>query len=75
MGKRKKKKKRNLGPRRKRMRRPARLATAVKWCAGYGGNSIQIIAPPAWSMAAAGRPPARHPRTADRGDHVRAGAP
>jgi hypothetical protein len=36
----KRKKKRNLGPRRKRMRRPARLQAAVKWRAGYGGNHI-----------------------------------
>jgi hypothetical protein len=39
MGKRKKKN-RNLGPRRKRMRRPARLMAAVKWRAGYGGKNI-----------------------------------
>jgi hypothetical protein len=39
MGKRKKKN-RNLGPRRKRIRRPARLMAAVKWRAGYGGKSI-----------------------------------
>jgi hypothetical protein len=39
MGKRKKRK-RNLGPRRKRMRRPARLMAAVKWRAGYGGKNI-----------------------------------
>jgi hypothetical protein len=38
MGKRKKN--RNLGPRRKRMRRPARLMAAVKWRAGYGGKNI-----------------------------------
>jgi len=38
MGKRKKN--RNLGPRRKRMRRPARLLAAVKWRAGYGGKNI-----------------------------------
>lgn len=38
MGKRKKN--RNLGPRRKRMRRPARLQAAVKWRAGYGGKNI-----------------------------------
>ena len=36
----KRKKKRNLGPRRKRMRRPARLQAAVKWRAGYGGKHI-----------------------------------
>lgn len=35
-----KKKNRNLGPRRKRMRRPARLEAAVKWRAGYGGKNI-----------------------------------
>ncbi len=40
MGKRKKKKNRNLGPRRKRMRRPARLMAAVKWRAGYGGKNL-----------------------------------
>lgn len=39
MGKRKKKNS-NLGPRRKRMRRPARLMAAVKWRAGYGGKNI-----------------------------------
>jgi hypothetical protein len=39
MGKRKKKD-RNLGPRRKRMRRPARLMAAVKWRAGYAGKNI-----------------------------------
>jgi hypothetical protein len=39
VGKRKKKN-RNLGPRRKRMRRPARLQAAVKWRAGYGGKNI-----------------------------------
>lgn len=38
MGKRKKN--RNLGPRRKRMRRPARLMAAMKWRAGYGGKNI-----------------------------------
>jgi hypothetical protein len=38
MGKRKKN--RNLGPRRKRMRRPARLMAAVTWRAGYGGKNI-----------------------------------
>lgn len=38
MGKRKKN--RNLGPRRKRMRRPARLQAAVKWRAGYGDKNI-----------------------------------
>ncbi len=36
----KQKKKRNLGPRRKRMLRPARLQAAVKWRAGYGGRHI-----------------------------------
>ena len=36
----KKKKNRNLGPRRKRMRRPARLQAAVKRRAGYGGKNI-----------------------------------
>lgn len=35
-----KKKNRNLGPRRKRMRRPARLEAAVKWRSGYGGKNI-----------------------------------
>ena len=39
MGKRKKKN-RNLGPRRKRMRRQARLMAAVKWRSGYGGKNI-----------------------------------
>jgi hypothetical protein len=39
MGKRKKKN-RNLGPRRKRMRRPARLLAAMKWRAGYGGKNL-----------------------------------
>jgi hypothetical protein len=39
VGKRKRKD-RNLGPRRKRMRRPARLQAAVKWRAGYGGQNI-----------------------------------
>ncbi len=39
MGKRKKKN-RNLGPRRKRMRRPARLIAAAKWRSSYGGNHI-----------------------------------
>lgn len=34
------KKKRNLGPRRKRMRRPARLTAAVTWRAGYGGKNL-----------------------------------
>ncbi|MEO8702757.1 MAG: hypothetical protein ABI867_22120 [Kofleriaceae bacterium] len=38
MGRRKKN--RNLGPRRKRMRRPARLQAAVKWRSGYGGKNI-----------------------------------
>lgn len=35
-----KKKNRNLGPRRKRMRRATRLMAAVKWRAGYGGKHI-----------------------------------
>ena len=35
-----KKKNRNLGPRRKRTRRPARLMAAVTWRAGYGGKNI-----------------------------------
>jgi len=35
-----KKKHRNLGPRRKRMRRQARLQAAVKWRSGYGGKNI-----------------------------------
>lgn len=39
MGKRRKKN-RNLGPRRKRMRRQARLMAAVKWRSGYGGKNI-----------------------------------
>lgn len=39
MGKRKKRH-RNLGPRRKRMRRPARLQAAIKWRSGYGGKNI-----------------------------------
>jgi hypothetical protein len=34
------KKHRSLGPRRKRMRRPARLQAAVKWRSGYGGKNI-----------------------------------
>jgi hypothetical protein len=34
------KKNRNLGPRCKRMRRPARLQVAVKWRSGYGGKDI-----------------------------------
>ena len=34
-----KKKNRNLGPRRKRMRRPARLMAAVTWRARYGGKN------------------------------------
>ncbi len=34
------KNRRNLGPRRKRMRRPARLDAAVKWRSGYGGTNI-----------------------------------
>ena len=40
MPKRKKKKNRNLGPRRKRLQRQARLEAAVKWRAGYGGNNL-----------------------------------
>ena len=40
MSKRKKKKNRNLGPRRKRMRRPARLMAAVAWRSGYGGKNL-----------------------------------
>lgn len=36
----KRKKHRSLGPRRKRMRRPARLQAAVKWRSGYGGKNI-----------------------------------
>jgi hypothetical protein len=39
MGKRRKKN-RNLGPRRKRMRRPARLIAAVKWRSAYGGKNL-----------------------------------
>ncbi len=39
MGKRRKKN-RNLGPRRKRLQRPARLQAAVKWRSGYGGKNI-----------------------------------
>jgi hypothetical protein len=35
-----KKHNRNLGPRRKRMRRPARLQAAIKWRAGYGGRNV-----------------------------------
>jgi len=35
-----KKKHRNLGPRRKRMRRQARLATAPKWLSSYGGKDV-----------------------------------
>jgi hypothetical protein len=35
-----KKKNRNLGPRRKRMRRPARLQAAAKWRSSYGGKNI-----------------------------------
>jgi hypothetical protein len=35
-----KKKNRNLGPRRKRMRRPARLMAAMKWRSGYGGKNL-----------------------------------
>ncbi len=34
------KKRPNLGPRRKRMRRPARLQAAAKWRSGYGGKNI-----------------------------------
>ncbi|MBK7074575.1 MAG: hypothetical protein IPH44_19990 [Myxococcales bacterium] len=33
-------KKRILSPRRKRMRRPARLATAARWLASYGGKHV-----------------------------------
>jgi hypothetical protein len=40
MGKRKKKKRQKLGPRRKRMRRPARLQAAVTWRSGYRGKDI-----------------------------------
>lgn len=36
----KRKNNRSLGPRRKRMRRPARLQAAVKWRSGYGGKII-----------------------------------
>ena len=36
----KREKRRNLGPRRKRMRRPVRLQAAVKWRSGYGGKNI-----------------------------------
>lgn len=36
----KRKKPRNLGPGRKRMRRPDRLHAAVKWRSGYGGKNI-----------------------------------
>lgn len=36
----KRKKHRSLGPRRKRMRRPARLQAAVHWRSGYGGKNI-----------------------------------
>jgi hypothetical protein len=39
VGKRKKKN-RNLGPRRKRMRRPARLMAAPTWLPTYGGKDI-----------------------------------
>lgn len=39
VGKRRKKN-RNLGPRRKRLRRPARLRAAVQWRSGYGGKHI-----------------------------------
>jgi hypothetical protein len=39
MGKRREKN-RNLGPRRKRMRRPARLQAAIKWRSSYGGKNI-----------------------------------
>jgi len=34
------KKRRNLGPRRKRMQRQARLQAAVKWRSGYGGKDL-----------------------------------
>lgn len=34
------KKRRILGPRRKRMQRPARLQAAVAWRAGYGGKDL-----------------------------------
>jgi hypothetical protein len=36
----KRKKRRNLGPRRKRMQRPARLQAAVAWRSGYGGKDL-----------------------------------
>jgi hypothetical protein len=36
----KRKNRRNLGPRRKRMRRPVRLQAAVKWRSGYGGKDL-----------------------------------
>lgn len=36
----KRKKRRNLGPRRKRMQRPARLQAALTWRSGYGGKDI-----------------------------------
>jgi len=36
----KRKNNRSLGPRRKRMRRPARLQAAVKWRSGYVGKNI-----------------------------------
>ncbi len=34
------KKRRNLGPRRKRMRRPARLEAGLKWKTGYDGKNL-----------------------------------
>jgi hypothetical protein len=34
------KKRRLLGPRRKRMRRPARLQATVAWRTGYGGKNL-----------------------------------
>lgn len=40
MGRKKRKKNRNLGPRRKRMRRQARLAAAPKWLSSYGGKDV-----------------------------------
>jgi hypothetical protein len=40
MGRKKRKQNRNLGPRRKRMRRQARLATAPKWLSSYGGKDV-----------------------------------
>lgn len=36
----KRKKRGNLGPRRKRLRRPARLQAAVQWKSGYGGKDV-----------------------------------